>query len=464
MIEQTLWVEKYRPRVLDDCVIPDKLKKTLKGFVKKNQIPNIMFTGTQGTGKTTCAKALIRELGAEYIHINCSEASGKAMIEESVIPFASTISIENPDTPKFILCDECIEENETVRIGTVDDYKDVPIKTLEMDKEYPIVSMNMETGKLENDSGYLCTDKEDALLKVEFSNGKTLTCNSQHPFVLKEDGETTWKKLRLIDLVEEALMAEGSVGAKYIIPFEHEYTTISKVYFAGTGRVMDVHVRKNHTFITSNGLITSNCDYLTPHAQATLRGVIEQFALTTRFIFTGNYPERIIPALKSRCTHFDMSINKADKPELLMNFYNRCSSILTENNVTFEQKPLGMFIAKHFPDFRKIINELQSYSSGSGTIDSGILTLATDTIASSLYPLLKDKDFDGCRKWVSENLSSPEDVFTSLYNAMKDHIEPQNQPELILILAQYQDYATRVANQQINLMACFVELMSSIKK
>lgn len=312
MIEQTLWVEKYRPRILDDCVIPDKLKKTLKGFVKKNEIPNIMFTGTQGTGKTTCAKALIRELNAEYIHINCSEASGKAMIEESVIPFASTISIQNPDTPKFILCDEC--------------------------------------------------------------------------------------------------------------------------------------------------------DYLTPHAQATLRGVIEQFSLTTRFIFTANYPERIIPALKSRCTHFDMSIDKADKPELLMQFYKRCANILQENNVTFEQKPLGIFIAKHFPDFRKIINELQSYSSASGSIDAGILTLATDTIANSLFPLLKDKDFDGCRKWVSENLSSPEDVFTSLYNNLKDFVEPQQQPELILILAQYQDYATRVANQQINLMACFVEIMSSLKQ
>lgn len=152
--------------------------------------------GTQGTGKTTCAKALIRELDAEYIHINCSEASGKAMIEESVIPFASTISIQNPDTPKFILCDECLEENETVRIGTVDDYKDVPLKSLEMNKEYPIVSMNMESGILENDSGYLCTDKEDELFEVELSNGQKLICNKNHPFVIKnKDGSYCKKRL-----------------------------------------------------------------------------------------------------------------------------------------------------------------------------------------------------------------------------------------------------------------------------
>lgn len=458
MIEQTLWVEKYRPRILDDCVIPDKLKKTLKGFVKKNEIPNIMFTGTQGTGKTTCAKALIRELDAEYIHINCSEASGKAMIEESVIPFASTISIQNPDTPKFILCDECLEENETVRIGTVDDYKDVPLKELSFGQEYPIVSMNMQTGELVNDTGYLCVSKKDTIYKVSFMDGHIIRCNSKHPFVLM-DKHGTFYKARLCEtnLVGKLCVFFDHAGEKHIVE-------IRCVEREDVGIVMDVTVRGNHTFVTSGGLVTSNCDYLTPHAQATLRGVIEQFSLTTRFIFTANYPERIIPALKSRCTHFDMSIDKADKPELLMQFYKRCANILQENGVTFEQKPLGIFIAKHFPDFRKIINELQSYSSASGSIDSGILTLATDTIANSLFPLLKDKDFDGCRKWVSENLSSPEDVFTSLYNNLKDCVAPHQQPEIILILAQYQDYATRVANQQLNLMACFVEIMSSLKQ
>ena len=133
-----------------------------------------------------------------------------------------------------------------------------------------------------------------------------------------------------------------------------------------------------------------------------------------------------------------------------------------ENNVEYDAKSLALFIAKLFPDFRKIINELQSYSSSEGKIDEGILTISSNSIAETLYPLLLDKNFDGCRKWIAESLSSPDDVFSSLYTCMKDYLKPEMQPEIILILAQYQDYATRVANQSINLMACFVEIMSSI--
>lgn len=309
MIENTLWFEKYRPKKIEDCVLPEKQKKIFKGFINGKDVPNLMLTGSQGTGKTTLGKVIAKELDAEMLYIDCSTDSGKSMIQEMIVPYASTISIVNPEVPKFILCDEA--------------------------------------------------------------------------------------------------------------------------------------------------------DYLSASAQASLRPVIERYSLTTRFIFTGNYAERIIPALKSRCACFDFSITKDEKPKLMMNFFKRCEHILNENKVPFDQKVLMTFISKAFPDYRRIINELQSYSIGHGRIDEGILTLGlSNTIADEVFPLLKEHKFDAARKWVSESVNSPEDVFSSMYNRMSDYVPKEKQPELILVIAQYQDSATRVANQNINLMACFVECMN----
>ena len=306
--DTALWVEKYRPRVIDDCILTERVKKQLKGFIKKKHVPNLLFTAGPGCGKTTLARAIVRELGAEQLFIDCSTDNGKQMIHDMIVPFASTISMGNQDVSKFIICDES--------------------------------------------------------------------------------------------------------------------------------------------------------DGLTVQAQRSLRPIIEQYAATTRFIFTGNYPERFIDALKSRCSQIDLSITKEDKPYLCKEFYKRCENILNENNIEFDMKTLGMFIIKHFPDYRKIINELQSYSSAYNKIDSGILTVASDQIASSIYPILKEKKFDECRKWVAENINSPDDIFSSLYKNLDEYIDKKKQPDVILIIAQYQEYSSHVVNQQINLMACFVEIMS----
>ena len=304
-----LWVEKYRPQTIDDCIITDRVRKQLKGFIAKKSIPNLLFVAGPGCGKTTLARAIVRELGAEQLFIDCSTDSGKSAINNMVDPFASTISMGASDVPKFIICDEA-----------------------------------------------------DGLLKA---------------------------------------------------------------------------------------------------TQKSFRQKIEQYK-TSRFIFTGNYSEQFIDALKSRLSEIDLSITKEDKPQLCRQFYERCVKILNENNVEYDREALAMFIFKLFPDYRKIINELQSYSAGGNKVDAGILTVSTDTIASALYPILMEKKFEECRKWIAETTNSADDIFASLYKAMPDYIDKKKQPELILIIAQYQEYAARIVNQQINLMACCVEIMSAL--
>ena len=208
ILHNTLWFEKYRPQKISDCILTSKQKKIFSGYIKNKDVPNLMFTGSQGTGKTTVAKVIAKELDAELLYIDCSTDSGKSMIQEMIVPYASTVSVVNSNVPKFILCDECLEENETVRIGTIDNYKDIPLKDLETNTMYPVVSMNMKTKELENDTAYLCTDKEDELFEVFLSNGKKIICNKNHPFVIEqEDGTLTKVRLKeglegLVCLVE----------------------------------------------------------------------------------------------------------------------------------------------------------------------------------------------------------------------------------------------------------------------
>jgi len=229
------------------------------------------------------------------------------------------------------------------------------------------------------------------------------------------------------------------------------------------GRVMDITVKKNHTFITSGGLVTSNCDGLSAAAQKSFRPVIEKYALTTRFIFTANYPEKIIPALKSRCACFDFTQKKSEKPQMMAAINKRCVHILKDNGIAFDKKVLMLFIAKWYPDFRRILNELQSYATGYGEINEGILSASTGSdIADQIYPMLLANDFRKCKQWVADSIDSPEDIFAALYAKLGDYVKPDRQPECIIQLAQYQEWSGRVMNQQINTMALFVEMMNAI--
>jgi DNA polymerase III delta prime subunit len=308
--EMFLWVEKYRPQKIDDCVLPQALKETFRQYVEQGELPNFLFTGSAGVGKTTIAKALCNEIGAEFMMINGSEESGIDTLRTKIKGFASTISLT--DAKKVVILDEA-------------DY---------------------------------------------------LNANSTQP---------------------------------------------------------------------------------------ALRGFIEEFANNCRFILTCNFKNRIIEPIHSRCAVVEFKIDSKDKQEIAATFFKRAVTILRQEQIEFDPKVVAELITKHFPDYRRILNELQRYSV-SGKIDSGILVNMSEESFKSLIKLLKEKDFAEVRKWVSKNSDSDTtSLFRELYDSAANTIEPNSVPQLVLILADYQYKAAFVADHELNIMAALTEIMAQCK-
>jgi DNA polymerase III delta prime subunit len=305
MSEHTLWVEKYRPQTIDDCILPDALKNTFKEFVKQGNIPNLLLAGTAGVGKTTVARALCNELGCDYIIINGSDESGIDVLRNKIKNYASSMSL---------------------------------------------------------------------------------------------------------------------AGGRKVI-------------------------------------ILDEADYLNPNStQPALRGAIEEFASNCSFIFTCNYKNRIIDPIHSRCTVIDFKAN-GSKAKMASAFFKRVEWILGEEKIDYKKEVVAAVITKHFPDNRRILNELQRYAAG-GTIDEGILASVSDVRMGELVIALKNKDFAAARKWTTNNLDNdPSRIFRSIYDGLYDQLEANSVPQLVLILAKYQYQAAFVADHEINLIACFTEVM-----
>ena len=308
-----LWVEKYRPKRIEDCILSEDLKSTFLEFVKKKEIPNLLLSGTPGTGKTTVARALCEEIGVDYIIINGSDEGRQIdTLRNKIKNFASTISLTKEANHKVVIIDEA-------------DY------------------MNAES------------------------------------------------------------------------------------------------------------------------VQPALRNFIETFFNNCRFIFTCNFKSRIIEALHSRCTVIDFRITNGQKAKTAAKLMNRLSIILKDEGIEFDKKVLAEVIQKHYPDFRRTINELQRYSVR-GKIDSGILFSLKEENYKDLIVKLKDKDFNGMRKWVSQNLDhGPTHLFKEIYELLYLHLDPKSIPQAVLIIAGYQYKAAFVADQEINMVACLTEIMAGCK-
>ncbi len=209
-------------------------------------------------------------------------------------------------------------------------------------------------------------------------------------------------------------------------------------------------------------VIMDEADYMTPDTvQPAMRGFIEQYSSNCSFIFTCNYKSRIIEPIHSRCAVVDYIISNPKKQADL--FMKRCFDILKQENIEYDIPVVAELIMKHFPDFRRVLNELQRYSV-SGKIDAGILLNISDASMNALMDHLKTKNFKEVRSWVVNNLDNdPQKVYRMIYDKIYEKANPSSIPAIILNIAEYQYKSAFVADQEINLMACLVEIMSNAK-
>lgn len=303
-----LWVEKYRPRKLEDCILPADQKTIFQEMLSKGEIQNMLLCGGAGMGKTTVARALCEELETDYIVINGSEESGIDVLRTKIKQFASTVSFSGK--PKVVILDEA--------------------------------------------------------------------------------------------------------------------------------------------------------DYLNPNStQPALRAFIEEFSANCRFILTCNFKNRIIPPLHSRTAVFEFKLPKADRPKIAAAFFKRVTEIMSIEKIEADGKVIAKVIEKHFPDYRRVLNELQRYSA-SGKIDEGIFVNLGESNMQELIACLKDGDWKKMRTWVVNNIDNdPGTIFRKLYDTLTDHVKQV--PQLVLLLADYQYKSAFCADQEINLVACLTEIMAAVE-
>lgn len=207
-------------------------------------------------------------------------------------------------------------------------------------------------------------------------------------------------------------------------------------------------------------VIIDEADYLTPNAQAILRNAIEEFSVNCSFIFTCNYKTKIIEPLHSRCAVIDFSLKNGEKAMMAKDFFKRIQGILQSENVEYDNSVVAEVVKKHFPDFRRVINELQRYAQF-GKIDSGILSQIANVSIAEIVKHMREKDFGSIRKWVAMGEYDANTVFRQIYDALYDIVKPQSIPQAVLILADYQYKQAFVVDSEINLVACLVELMGN---
>jgi DNA polymerase III delta prime subunit len=308
-MDHLLWTEKYRPKTIEECILPERLKTPFQEYVNQKNIPNLLLSGGAGVGKTTVAKAMCNEIGCDYMVINGSDESGIDVFRTKIKNYASSMSL---------------------------------------------------------------------------SGG------------------------RKVIIIDEA-------------------------------------------------------DYLNPNStQPALRNAIEEFAGNCSFIFTCNFKNRIIEPLHSRCAVIDFGLKNGEKAKMAGSFFKRIQSVLQSEKVDYDDAVIAELVKKHFPDFRRIINEMQRYSQF-GKIDSGILVQMGDVEISNIVKYIKEKDFGSIRKWVATTEIDAATLYRKLYDGLYEVLKPQSIPQAVIIIADYQYKQAFVADPEINTVACLTELMVSVE-
>lgn len=234
------------------------------------------------------------------------------------------------------------------------------------------------------------------------------------------------------------------------------------------GRFIDTIRNKVQTYastvsLTNNGkkiLLIDEADNVTHDAQLALRGAVEKLQKNCIFIFTCNYKNKILPPLHSRCSVLDFTIPIKERPKIASLFFERIENILNSENIEYDKKILVSLVQKYFPDFRRTLNELQRFSS-TGKLELNCTTSNINSNVVELIRYLKDKNFPEVRKWVALNIDNDSSkIFRQIYDEMQKVLVPSTIPSAIISLADYQYKSAFVMDQEINMVACLIEIMA----
>lgn len=440
-----LWVEKYRPANLQGYVFQNEDQKAIVEKWAKEGIPNVLLEGGPGMGKTTLAYVLLKELkvdDADILFINASRERKPEDLQDKIVNFVSTWPLGDY---RYVILDECLSEDERIMMA---DGSSMLLGDMEPMTRYAVKSFNMETRAVEDDYAVVQSTKEDDLYTVLLQDGRTITATANHPFLV-DDGKVIERQLKDLKAGDEIITMNGP-------------SVIQAITHKGKGKVVNLTVLSNHTFITENGIPTHNCDSITPLAQRVLRGEIERYSDTARFILTANYANKILPALHSRFQ--TLTFSSLDKDEFLI----RVGSVLMSENITFTEESLFHFVDLTYPDLRKCIGLIQQHS------HSGVLTIPTEKVQTTrdyLHEVIRlfnvGRPTEG-RKLLIGN-STPEE-YPEIYRFFYDNLhlftdDDAKQDELILVIADGLRIHDTVSlgDPEINLSATLVGMSNILR-
>jgi DNA polymerase III delta prime subunit len=398
-----LFTFEYEPKSIDEMVLVPDIKVKLKKFIIEK--PNVLLYGGPGVGKGTFCNIFLKETNSEYLKINASDENSVDDVRTKIKTFATSVSFQ---TPKIIILNECLEENEEIRVGRLDDINYMKMKDLPIGV-FDIPSINMKTGEIEDDTGEIVSDKIDDIYEVVLDDGRTIKTTLDHPFLYD-----TGKSLEQIKL-SELNIGDTIICLKEDSDFLKEYNIVSITRF-GKNRVINLNVRKNHTIISKNGILTHNCDHLSLNAQAAIRDLQESVQKITRFIYCCNYINKVIPEIVSRC----QVVHITNPPAT--DIYKHCVSILNKEKIKYDKKVIVDIIKSKYPDIRQIINCIQ-LNVNNGVLDDKNISTIND-VYSNLFDLMKKQDIDEVRKVLKNNPINYGDIYRYLFDNVGEFKSP----------------------------------------
>lgn len=464
-LSYTLFTEKYRPSSVADMLLPEKYKQFFLNLVKEGEVPNLLlFSSTPGSGKTSVAKAICDDIDADYLYINISSESGIDTLRTDIARFASGKNVSGKK--KIVIMDECLEEHEKIRIGTTDSTTIITLKDMTFGQVYGLPSFNIDTGEYENDMGMIISQQEKLTYTVTVVNAdgieKKISVSDEHPFMINVDGKYVQRSIKDGNLL--GCLSVVKDDSQYAAMFDStkSYWIIKAIDLLGIKTVRNLHVFKNHTFITENGIVTHNCDGASPKLMMGLRAGIEEFHNSCRFILTCNYVNKIIPALRSRLMEYDFNMNTKDiREEMLPKVQRRLKMVLQNESVDFKDDIVDQLAENLYPDIRKMYGTLQQYSKQNGIIDNNIFTF--ESVEDQFYDLILTKKFTLARQFMLDSGYSFDDMYSDLYHNLIPRIADKGkQAQIILTIAEWQYRSSFSTDPEIPFAAMLVEIMSNL--